>query len=503
MDRPLAFVISLAVLLSNHLGLEGIHSNKEPLDSVVRLPYGSFQGFNSGNITQFLGIPFAQPPVKELRFREPRMPISFSGTRNATTYGSACPQITFTPIMGLNFEGNYTSISEDCLTINVFKPTASPLHSKLPVAVWFHGGGFEVGDASDTDVAPLVERSILLGKPIILVVPNYRVNAFGFLAGREVQKGGVGNLGLRDQIFALKWVQNHIAAFGGDADQVIISGISAGAISVGMHLISPEGSAPLFHGAFMESGAIPPLDDITQGQGEYDELTTKTNCSRDMDTLDCLCRVPFDDLVAAVNATRNLFSYSSLANAWKPRVDGDIVPGHPHALLARGELKRVPIVVGTCDDEGTLFSLANLNVTTNEEFTEYIHSNYFSGLPRSEILKLDQAYPADPGSGSPFGTGDLNALTPQFKRLAAIQGDIVFQAPRRALLKSASEIRNAWGFVYQREKTTPIFGSSHGSDMKEWFARNVQFINTLNPNLAESIFWPTYTWNSSTSHAGA
>ncbi|KAJ6588883.1 Carboxylesterase [Mycena capillaripes] len=120
----------------------------------------------------------------------------------AGKFGVACPQ-TLASIPGLNFIGNYASISEDCLAINVLKSVHH--RHNLPVAV-FHTGGFKISDSSDTDMNAIVERSVHLGSPVIVVIPNYRVNVFGFLAGKEVNDAGMGNLGLRDQQFALEWV---------------------------------------------------------------------------------------------------------------------------------------------------------------------------------------------------------------------------------------------------------------------------------------------------------
>ncbi|KAJ7132220.1 Alpha/Beta hydrolase protein [Mycena epipterygia] len=496
---------AISLLVSFSLALLGGNLFNPPAETVVKLSYGPFQGTVVGNVTQFLGIPFAQPPVGDLRFREPRDPIKFNSFRMADKFGAACPQQTLAPLPGLNFTGNYISISEDCLTINVLKPkvTRGP---KLPVVVWFHGGGFEIGDSSDTILNSFVERSVGLGKPVIVVVPNYRLNAFGFLASEEVKAAGIGNLGLRDQRFALDWVQKHIGAFGGDADQVIISGLSAGAISVGMHLVSEP--SPIFHGAFMQSGSTSSIPPITQGQPQYDQLVAATNCTQAADTLDCLRYAPYEDLMAAINQTPNIFSYSSLGNVWKPRVDGDILTQDPSIILSRGLHAKVPIIAGNCDDEGTMFSFANANITTDGDFLDYMHDNYLPEVSRDKILQLGELYPADPAYGAPFGTGSLNAITPQFKRLAAVQGDFIFQGPLRNLLSKASATQDTWGFVYKRGKSTPMLGVFHGCDIKEWLVRDdttevfgmdalIQFINTLDPNVptsdSSSIVWPK--WN--------
>ncbi|KAJ6469752.1 Alpha/Beta hydrolase protein [Mycena vitilis] len=501
-----ATLSSLALLASS------VHSTDNdvcsPAETVVKLSYGSFQGTIVGSATQFLGIPFAQPPVGDLRFREPMDPIPFVGLRLADKFGPACPQQTMASIPGLNFTGNYGSISEDCLTISVLKP--APDGHDLPVIVWFHGGGFEIGDSSDTIMNSILERSVRLGKPVVVVVPNYRVNAFGFLAGKEVKAAGVGNLGLRDQQFALEWVQQHITAFGGNPNHVIMFvHLHSDRHTVGMHLVASYAEhTSLFHGAFMESGAAASMPHITEGQPQYDHLVVATNCTDATDSLDCLRHAPFDTLMLAINQTPNIFSYSSLGNVWKPRVDGDFLKQDPFIALSRGLHAKVPIIAGDCDDEGTLFSLSNMNITTDQEFLDYMHSNYLPRASKADIMALGVMYPSDHASGSPFGTGLSNAVTPEFKRLAAVQGDIIFHGPRRNLLSKVSTAQNAWGYLYERGKSVPLLGSSHCADLQVWLARNttdffgidtfIQFITALDPNIPangelNAIAWPK--WN--------
>ncbi|KAJ6632156.1 sterol esterase [Mycena sp. CBHHK59/15] len=479
----------------------------------VSLPYATFQGISDGNLTTFLGVPFAQPAG---RFELPKAPRVLPGSQNATAFGAACPQQAFTPVPVYSLNTNYSAISEDCLTLNVFKPSTADAHSKLPVFVWIYGGGFEIGNSADTDVRPVVERSIVTGEPVIIVTPNYRVSAFGFLGGKEADAAGITNLGLRDQIFALEWVQKHISSFGGDPNRVVIGGPSAGAISTGLLLLSNKPkSNVLFRGAFMLSGSPISTGTVADGQPFYDELVTANNCTGSEDTLGCLERVPFDSFMATVNRTRNIFSYTSISNAWRPRIDGDVVVKNPFVSVAEGSYARIPIMTGDSDDEGTLFSLSNTNITTNAEFLAYVHSNYLPNSTATQIAAVGNLYPDDPTQGSPFGTGTANQLTPEFKRLAAFQGDFFFLGPRRFFLQHASKTQDAWSWLNKRGKATPILGSFHGSDTGIWFPTNptetvgvdalINFINTLDPNRSaapgtasnSSIFWPR--WNTSSS----
>ncbi|KDQ24063.1 hypothetical protein PLEOSDRAFT_1009757, partial [Pleurotus ostreatus PC15] len=470
---------------------------------VVALDYSTFEGFTVGNVSQYLGMPFAAPPVGQLRFRKPSPPLHKRGVHRATEFGPACPQQALSPLPGIDFAGNYSSISEDCET-RCFRLSRMPrlIYNFRPL----NQRGFEIGDATDTPASTLVERSIALGQPVIVVIPNYRINGLGFLAGREVLEAGVSNLGLHDQRFALEWIQKYISDFGGDPHKVTIWGVSAGAVSVALHLLNPNGNS-LFHAAFMESGGPLQIPKVSDGQKEYDAIVDTVGCTHHRDTLACLRTVPLNALTAAINETRDIFSFSSLNLAWIPRVDGDLIKEEPYTLIRRKAYVKVPFITGNCDDEGTLFSLSNMNIT----FVD----NYLPSATAEQIQRIANVYPDDPSQGSPFDTGTANALTPQFKRLAAVQGDIFFQGPRRFLLETASETQNAWGYLNKQGKTSSSLGASHASDGGEWFgSRNptepfavgamINFINTFDPNVPanphcvpkSSLFWPQ--WQAST-----
>ncbi|KAJ7623882.1 carotenoid ester lipase precursor [Mycena polygramma] len=478
---------------------------------IVALDYGVFQGAIDGNISTFRGVPFAQPAI---RFSLPQAPTLLDGVQNATAFGLACPQQAETPPFPFP-PLTVPPMSEDCLTLNVFVPNSATPASKLPVLVWIFGGGFEIGEASDTDVGPLVERSIVNGEPVIVVTPNYRLSAYGFLAGKEVGDAGISNLGLRDQIFALEWVHSHIEAFGGDPTRVVLGGASAGAISSAILLMSNKRFDPsaLIRGAFLVSGSPITTGSLADGQADYDGLVSVNNCTDAQDTLDCLRRVPFAAFKGTVDKTRNALSYSSLENTWRPRVDGDVVARNPLVSVAKGLYAKLPILSGDCDDEGTQFSFVNDNITTDDEFVSYINSNYLSKATPDQIAELALLYPDDPAQGSPFDTGLANQLTPQFKRLAAFQGDYFFTGTRRFFLQHASRTQNIWSWLSKRGKSTPYLGANHGSDGPIWFPTNatepdgflgadklLNFINHLDPNSGlggaqntSEIYWPR--WN--------
>ncbi|KIJ47329.1 hypothetical protein M422DRAFT_226451 [Sphaerobolus stellatus SS14] len=477
----------------------------------VTLDGATFTGTTTVNVQKFLGIPFAKPPVGDLRFRLP-VPITYTnGTYSATAYGPSCPQqaVTLPLLTGAAaaavdvltetiFEVVFPD-AEDCLTVNVVKPASIASGKKLPVVVWIFGGAFELGGTSMYDGGIIVEKSIAMGQPVVYVSMNYRLSLFGFLASQEVKDAGVGNLGLQDQRQALRWVQKYISNFGGDPNHVTIWGESAGAISVSLQMLANGGNTEgLFHAGFMQSGSPIPVGDITHGQQSYDAAVKQVGCSGAADTLACLRTVPYSALHAAMDNSPSIFAYQSLALTWLPRTDGVFLKDTPQNLVAQGSVANIPIVTGDCDDEGTLFSLANLNVTTEAQLHKYMKDIYVPTGTDAEIDNLLAAYPADITQGSPFNTGIFNAVTPQFKRLAAMQGDVVFQAPRRYFINKLAGKQNIWVYLHTRLKATPVLGSFHGSDILTIYADSdmtaylLRFANSFSPNGGGALNWPNW-----------
>ncbi|KAJ3988381.1 Alpha/Beta hydrolase protein [Lentinula detonsa] len=481
----------------------------------VTLDSAVVTGVTSGNTQEFLGIPFAQPPIGPLRFNLPQPNPSYNTSFSATTMGPACPQqsVDLPILTGLAAEtvdfivnsiyGFVFPDDEDCLTINVIKPATATASSKLPVLVWIFGGGFELGGPQMYDGTSIVERSIELGEPVIYVSMNYRVTAFGFLASQEVKDAGVGNLGLQDQREAFRWVQKYIGAFGGDPTKVTIWGESAGAISAALQMVTNGGNTEgLFRAAFMQSGSPIPVGDITDGQAYYDDLVEATGCSGSGDTLNCLRGVDYSVLKAAVDATPGIFAYQALNLAWLPRADGVFLTDDPQKLVQQGQVAAIPIVNGDCDDEGTLFSLSSLNDTTQSDLATYVQTVFLPDISDSDLAELLTQYPADITQGSPFDTSILNAITPEYKRIAAFQGDAVFQAPRRFFLQSLSGKQSIWSFINKRLKSLPVLGSAHGTDILNVYGGGdmadylIRFAATLDPNGDTGIEWPQYTTSS-------
>ncbi|KAH8989912.1 carotenoid ester lipase precursor [Lactarius hatsudake] len=482
---------------------------------IVKLDKGTFVGTTANGTNKFLGIPFAQPPVGDLRFRLPKAFGAYIGKYNASSFGLSCPQqadplalpdgLPPPTLQYLSSIGTSTTIptSEDCLTLNVMAPAGVKSGSKLPVVVWIYGGGFEEGSSAFYDGSVIVNRSITLHQPVVYVSMNYRLAAFGFLASKEVKDAKVGNLGLWDQRLALHWVQKYIHAFGGDPSKVTIWGESAGAISVSLQMLANGGKTEgLFRAAFMQSGSPTAVGDITNGQKYYDFLVARTNCSGSYDTLACLRAAPYEELKAAIDDTPSLFSYQSIALAWQPRADGVFLTDHPQKLVQQGKVARIPFVAGECDDEGTLFSLSQTNVTTDADLRAYLAEFILINVTAAQMDQVLTLYPQDITQGSSFDTGTENALTPEFKRIASLFGDFVFQAPRRLFLKNASGKQNTWSYLTKRLKSLPILGSAHGSDVAIIYGGQdltdylIHFVTDLNPNGGSSPQWPRYTTSS-------
>ncbi|KZV69978.1 carotenoid ester lipase precursor [Peniophora sp. CONT] len=484
----------------------------------VLLDNGTFVGVPEGSVSAFRGIPYAKPPVGDLRFRLPVANDPYNGTYNVTTFGASCIQqlANDTDPSGQNstaIELLHNAINgytvpviddEDCLIVNVHTPANATANSRLPVVYWIYGGGFQAGSITANNGSVIVERSLQLEEPVVYVSVNYRLSVLGFPGSSEVREAGIGNLGLHDQRLGLRWVQKYISAFGGDPSKVTIWGQSAGAISVAMQMFTNGGNNEgLFRGAFLQSGGPFDTGALEDGQASFNKFATDAGCVDSLGSaavFDCLRNASIADIRAAIQASQNIFDYASLALPWKPRVDGVFLTDTPQQLVLNGSVADVPFVIGDCDDEGTLFSLSNTNITTGSELRQYLQDLYFPTANDSLIDNILSAYPDDPALGSPFDTPPNNSFTPEYKRISAISGDHLFQAPRRLLLSERSGLNSsAFSYLYKRGKSTPYLGASHGNDVFDIYSPGdttdalVNFAMNLDPNGKTLVDWPEYT----------
>ncbi|KAK4032435.1 Alpha/Beta hydrolase protein [Parachaetomium inaequale] len=486
----------------------------------VSISAGSIVGVTRLATDAFNGIPFAKPPVGPLRLKPPVRLDSSLGVFDATGIAPACPQFladsdsndflakVIGTVTNLPFFQKALKISEDCLTVNVIRPTGTKAGDKLPVLFWIFGGGFELGWSSMYDGGPLVSNAINMGKPYVFVAINYRVGGFGFMPGKEILADGAANLGHLDQRMALEWVADNIAAFGGDPDKVTIWGESAGAISVFNQMSLYEGDntykgKPLFHGAIMNSGSIVPADpvDCPKGQVIYDQVVAKAGCAGTNDTLACLRAAPYDKFLAAANSVPAILSYNSVALSYLPRPDGKALSKSAEVLVLEKKYAAVPMIIGDQEDEGTLFALFQSNITSSSKLVRYLSDLYFHGATTQQLETLVGHYSPWVWDGSPFRSGLLNEIYPGFKRLAALLGDLVFTLTRRVFLEAATAVNPdvpAWSYLASYDQGTPIMGTFHGSDI-------LQVFYGILPNYAsKSIqsYYANFVYNQDPNNAG-
>lgn len=315
----------------------------------VEASQGSFTGLLDPDYDAcvYRGIPFAEPPVGERRLRRPEPAARREGVFAAVQFGPACLQ----EVSILN-GGKAAAYGEDCLYLNVWRPArVSAGSGKFPVMVWIYGGGF-VGGAGSFDIydgAHLASR-----QDVVVVTFNYRLGALGFLALPELKeedpKGSAGNYGILDQVRALEWVRDNIAAFGGDPENVTVFGQSAGGMSICALLVSPEAQG-LFHRAWLMSGPCRLMASLDEGYARSRELVETLGCA-DADLLSCLRAKPAEAFVQ--KAPNDMFAGGV---AWSPTVDGATLPGMPVEMIQQGNYQKVPVVIGTTRDELRIYTM--------------------------------------------------------------------------------------------------------------------------------------------------
>ncbi len=331
---------------------------------------------------EFLGIPYAQPPVGNLRWAAPRAVASWTTPVQAQALGAECAQIA-DPALYEPLETN-----ENCLSLNIWTPTFPSAKGPLPVMVWFHGGGFTDG-ASDHDDG--YDGTALATKGnVLLVSVNYRLGVLGFLATSSLsaadKQSQSGNYGFQDQQQALRWVQKNAAAFGGDPTRVTIFGQSAGGAAVCDHLAAP-GSRGLFQRAIPESGGdcagTPPT--LAQAEQTGAGVASLLGCSDASDENACLRSKTAAEVLATVGVAGG---YPASAG---PNTGNPILPLRPLDAIQSGKFNHVPVMVGSVHDEGTIFDVPYYAVTA-AEYAPALQSGF--GLTASQAASVVSEYPA-------------------------------------------------------------------------------------------------------------
>lgn len=334
-------LVAMAVLAVPQLFAQG---------SVVDTETGKLQGVIQGQVESFKGVPFAAPPVGDLRWRAPQPVQPWSDVRKADAYSADCMQVPFPS----DAAPLGTKPAEDCLYLNVWRPAGTKADAKLPVMFWIYGGGFVNGGSSPA----VYDGSKFAEKGVVFVSANYRLGRFGFFAFPELTKenadGMVGNYGFMDQIAALKWVQNNIGSFGGDPSNVTVFGESAGGFSVSMLLTSPL-SRGLFAKAIIESGGGrtnlggPRFLDTALPNGPPSAESVGIEFARSVgvdgtgkDALDQLRHFSAEKILGNLNmATMNQPGYAG------PMIDGRVVLADPQSVYLVGAGWHVPLMIGT------------------------------------------------------------------------------------------------------------------------------------------------------------
>ncbi|WBL21352.1 carboxylesterase/lipase family protein [Zunongwangia sp. HRR-M8] len=411
----------------------------------IKVEGGFIKGYNENDLTIFKGIPFAAPPVDELRWKAPQPVKKWEGIKNTTNFSNS-PFQPGNPVAGK---------SEDCLYLNVWTPAKSK-NENLPVMVWIYGGGFSFGSSAE----PVCDGSSLAKKGVIVISIAYRVGPLGFLAhpelSKETESNTSGNYGLLDQIAGLKWVQNNIKSFGGNPDNVTIFGESAGGISVSMLCASPLAKG-LFKGAISQSGGsfgptrkttYPGENMKTLKQAEADGVEYLKKA--DVSSIEELRELPAEDLPMGMG----------MQSSW-PIVDGYVIPDAQYELYKDGNFNDVPVLIGYNSDEGASFSREK----TPQQYIENVQNRYgkFSD-------KLIEAYPVSENKVS--------------KTARDLTRDAAFgwHTWKWANLQSQKGNTNVFYYYFDKHPEYPKdspqygYGSPHGQDIAYAFM-NLEVVN--------------------------
>jgi para-nitrobenzyl esterase len=467
---------------------------------VASTPSGRLRGVQQGAACAYLGVPYATPPVGNLRWKppQPRAPWAPS-VLDAVSPPPACAQVTLPPGAPVGaLAGN-----EDCLMLNIWAP-AQPRRARMPVIVWLHPGSFY---AASANLAAANGARFAQEENVIIVAPNYRLGPFGFLAHgaltvEDPAYRSSGNYGLLDQRAALVWVRDHIAAFGGDPRNVTIAGTSAGGHSVSLHLLSP-GSAGLFHRAIMQSGsAASRWLDAAEAEAQGDQFARALGCPDVRSAVACLRSKTRDEVLRALPIDLQKFVE---AGQWTPVVDGLEIPDQPRELYRRGQFNRVPLIIGVQRDEGWVFVDRSFpgGLSASDYASAVIGEFGFDGLAILERYPAAQ-YPT-PKDALARLTGDAEYVCEA--RLVAFlvekTGTPVYLYSFEHSVATLSEGRSIHGI-----ETNFLFGNNFGapsnhvlnaadqalfSAMGEYWAR---FAATGNPNAGSDTQWPGFTRSS-------
>ena len=465
---------------------------------------GEIRGSEEDGLLVFRGIPYAAAPTGELRWQPPQPHPPWDEPLEATTFGNQAPQ-NATPMDGLlGGSADPGAQGEDCLFLNVWTPGTND--TQRPVMFWIHGGAFTIGAGSQ----PLYDGQYLAREgDVVVVTINYRMGALGFLNLKEATDGKIGatgNEGLLDQVAALEWVRDNIAAFGGDPTNVTIFGESAGGMSVGCLLAMPSAEG-LFHKAIPQSGAC----HTALSKSEALRVAETVMELLETDDSGALMELPEATLTEVQTKLSAIASERGLPGmSFQPVIDGEVLPAMPIERVRAGSAAGIAIMAGCTTEEWKLFSALDPLATNMSEdaLTEAI-SDIF-GDSAADVIGSYRSWLADSGKGT--GPGDVSA---------EIMTDRVFWVPAMALLEAqrahdartysylfdwksplmdgamgachAVELGFVWG-TYDKNGAGTFFGEGPEADALSDFTRGawIRFAHTGHPGDDSGTAWPSY-----------
>ncbi|KAI0357004.1 alpha/beta-hydrolase [Trametes cingulata] len=474
--------------------------------NVVDLGYAKYLGnLSYPNTVAYLGIPYAEPPLGERRFRAP-LPLdtariareSRGEVVNASIYPNFCVQ-------GSTGSGEAGGAgSEDCLKINVYAPAGAKPGDQLPVLVYIHGGGhtgYVYGNPANWPFDHWIQQS----PNVVIVSVYYRLDSFGFLAVPELSNPAVGDLnaGFQDQIQALRWVQQHIHAFGGDPGKVTINGESAGGSSVELHLVAHEGKK-LFSQAIAQSVYRTPVPTPEQQRPLFNYYAAQAGCGTSSQTvasrLACLRKASVSALARAQDAA--MYNFTGAYNSFHPVIDGKILTEIPSLSILKGNFADVPVIVGSTSNE-TLSGGANITSAlqaffpglTSQDLTEYLEH-----YPASDFESDEQRFMVTTGESELICARAIIGLAAARKSEAytyrynqpvpTANTDVVFHASENWMMFRGTSTGFNGTTTFQPQR--PIDEAFASELIAYWLS----FVRSGNPNthkLARSPVWPEYT----------
>ncbi|CAM5669737.1 carboxylesterase/lipase family protein [Streptomyces narbonensis] len=439
----LALLLAVAALFTHPAVAAPARQGVTAARPVVATDQGRLAGRADGRAEEFLGVPYAAPPVADLRFRPPRQPGRWAGTREATRPAPACVQ--FLPV-GLS-DPEY--VSEDCLYLDVYRPRHSRPGDRLPVLFWIHGGAFLIGTGTQFGGRTMAD---LTGSVVVSV--NYRLGQLGYLAAPELTRQnalGSGSYGLMDQIAALEWTRDNIAAFGGNPENITLWGQSAGSASVCAALSSPR-AAGLFSRAVLQSGpcSLMRAPGSAQAAEAAGDFASAAGCAEPATRAACLRTVPAADLVAAGRSRPTA----------GPAFGDRLLPAQPYEAIASGRWNKVPVLIGSTKAEAKFFVAGSDPYLTAQEYTDRIDALY--GPAAQEVLAR---YPV---AGHP---------TP-FDALSAVLTDSTFACATLSTARAFAEQVPTYVYEFDDPRSPALLGAQPpGVDMANAHSAELAYVH--------------------------